>query len=309
MNQSSSIIFVLLLYKAVLIGFGIWASRRTHDTADYLLGGRKLGPWVAAISASASSSSAWTLLGVSGAAYLYGLSAIWLLPATLSGFLINWVLIAPRLASHSRKINALTLTDVLATDDEQQSSTSLRWISSLVILFCFVFYIASQFDAAGQSFQSVFGLEKQTSILFGAGIILLYTLLGGFWAVSLTDSFQGIMMALASFILPLVAFLSVGPVALWEMLSSQSALLSPSGAGGILALGYILGTLGIGIGYPGQPHVVNRFMAIEESNTSESGASGSSASGTSNSLNIQNISKIHNSISCGSKSNCRWCSR
>ncbi len=292
MNQSSSIIFVLLLYKAVLIGFGIWASRRTHDTADYLLGGRKLGPWVAAISASASSSSAWTLLGVSGAAYLYGLSAIWLLPATLSGFLINWILIAPRLASHSRKINALTLTDVLATDDELQSSMSLRWISSLVILFCFVFYIASQFDAAGQSFQSVFGLEKQTSILFGAGIILLYTLLGGFWAVSLTDTFQGIMMALASFILPLVAFLSVGPVALWEMLSSQSALLSPSGAGGILALGYILGTLGIGIGYPGQPHVVNRFMAIEESNTSESGASGSSASGTSNSLNIQKARKI-----------------
>ena len=172
--------------------------------------GRKLGPWVAALSASASSSSAWTLLGVSGAAYLWGLPAIWLFPATLSGFMINWFYIAPRLSIHGQKIGAITLTDVLATDDNGLSIKELRWLASVIILFCFVFYIASQFDAAGQSFQSTFGMDKNISILLGAGIILIYTLLGGFWAVSVSDTLQGIMMALSAIILPIVAVSQAG---------------------------------------------------------------------------------------------------
>ena len=139
------------------------------------LGGRKLGPWVSAISASASSSSAWTLLGVSGAAYLWGLPAIWLIPATISGFYFNWYYIAPALRIYSQKINAITLTDILSTDYEGNSVKEIRWFSSLIILFCFIFYIASQFDAAGQSFQSTFGINKDISISLGAGIILIYT--------------------------------------------------------------------------------------------------------------------------------------
>ncbi|SVC04488.1 uncharacterized protein METZ01_LOCUS257342, partial [marine metagenome] len=127
-----------------MIFIGVWANKRTHSTSDYFLGGRKLGPWVAALSASASSSSAWTLMGVSGAAYLWGLPAIWLFPATLSGFLVNWFYIAPRLSIHSRKMGALTLTDVLATSDSGESIKALRWMASVIILFCFVFYIASQ---------------------------------------------------------------------------------------------------------------------------------------------------------------------
>ena len=89
MTNTNSILITLIVYKVILIGIGLWANKRTHSTSDYFLGGRKLGPWVAALSASASSSSAWTLLGVSGAAYLWGLPAFWLFPATLSGFLFN----------------------------------------------------------------------------------------------------------------------------------------------------------------------------------------------------------------------------
>ena len=262
MANSTSILVTLIIYKIILIFIGIWANRRTANTADYFLGGGKLGPWVAALSASASSSSAWTLLGVSGAAYLWGLPAIWLLPATLSGFIINWVYIAPRLSMYGRKVNALTLTDVLATNHNGESIRLIRWIASGIVLFCFIFYIASQFDAAGQSFQSTFGIPKNISILLGASIILIYTLLGGFWAVSVTDSLQGIMMALSAIILPLVAIINVGLDNLVLNLSNQSLFLSPSGSGGIIALGFILGTMGIGIGYPGQPHVVNRFLAI-----------------------------------------------
>ena len=263
MTKPTAILVTLVIYKIVLILIGLWANKRTKSTSDYFLGGRKLGPWVAALSASASSSSAWTLLGVSGAAYLWGLPAIWLFPATLSGFMINWFYIAPRLSVHGEKVGAITLTDVLATDDNGLSIKELRWLASVIILFCFVFYIASQFDAAGQSFQFTFGMDKNISILLGAGIILIYTLLGGFWAVSVSDTLQGIMMALSAIILPIVAVSQAGLGNIVASFSNQSIFSSPSGMGGIVALGFIFGTLGIGIGYPGQPHVVNRFMAIE----------------------------------------------
>ncbi|MBT4737097.1 MAG: sodium/proline symporter [Candidatus Marinimicrobia bacterium] len=263
MTKPTAILVTLVIYKIVLILIGLWANKRTKSTSDYFLGGRKLGPWVAALSASASSSSAWTLLGVSGAAYLWGLPAIWLFPATLSGFMINWFYIAPRLSVHGAKVGAITLTDVLAKDDNGFSIKELRWLASVIILFCFVFYIASQFDAAGQSFQSTFGIDKNISIILGAGIILIYTLLGGFWAVSVSDTIQGIMMALSAIILPIVAVSQAGLGNIVASFSNQSIFSSPSGMGGIVALGFIFGTLGIGIGYPGQPHVVNRFMAIE----------------------------------------------
>ena len=263
MTKPTAILVTLVIYKIVLILIGLWANKRTKSTSDYFLGGRKLGPWVAALSASASSSSAWTLLGVSGAAYLWGLPAIWLFPATLSGFMINWFYIAPRLSVHGAKVGAITLTDVLAKDDNGFSIKELRWLASVIILFCFVFYIASQFDAAGQSFQSTFGIDKNISIILGAGIILIYTLLGGFWAVSVSDTIQGIMMALSAIILPIVAVSQAGLGNIVASFSNQSIFSSPSGMGGIFALGFIFGTLGIGIGYPGQPHVVNRFMAIE----------------------------------------------
>ena len=263
MTKPTAILVTLVIYKIVLILIGLWANKRTKSTSDYFLGGRKLGPWVAALSASASSSSAWTLLGVSGAAYLWGLPAIWLFPATLSGFMINWFDIAPRLSVYGAKVGAITLTDVLATDDNGLSIKELRWLASVIILFCFVFYIASQFDAAGQSFQSTFGMDKNISIILGAGIILIYTLLGGFWAVSVSDTIQGIMMALSAIILPIVAVSQAGLGNIVASFSNQSIFSSPSGMGGIVALGFIFGTLGIGIGYPGQPHVVNRFMAIE----------------------------------------------
>ena len=263
MTKPTAILVTLVIYKIVLILIGLWANKRTKSTSDYFLGGRKLGPWVAALSASASSSSAWTLLGVSGAAYLWGLPAIWLFPATLSGFMINWFYIAPRLSVYGAKVGAITLTDVLATDDNGFSIKELRWLASVIILFCFVFYIASQFDAAGQSFQFTFGMDKNISILLGAGIILIYTLLGGFWAVSVSDTLQGIMMALSAIILPIVAVSQAGLGNIVASFSNQSIFSSPSGMGGIVALGFIFGTLGIGIGYPGQPHVVNRFMAIE----------------------------------------------
>jgi sodium/proline symporter len=268
MTRAQAILITLVTYKIALVVIGLWASRRTHDDADFFLGGRKLGPWVAALSASASSSSAWTLLGVSGAAYAWGLSALWLFPATVSGFMINWLWVAPRLMPLSRRNQSLTLTEFVAGERSDRLFPTIIRLSSAVVVFSFLFYIAAQFQAAGHAFASSFGLPTNTSIAIGVGIIILYTLLGGFWAVSVTDSLQGLMMAMTAVILPIVALVFVGGFgALAEGLREVSSAAEMSLTGpytGIVALGFILGTLGIGLGYPGQPHVVNRFMALRD---------------------------------------------
>ncbi|HUP45096.1 MAG TPA: sodium/proline symporter [Thermoanaerobaculia bacterium] len=268
MSRTHAILVTLITYKIALIAIGIWASRRTHDDSDFFLGGRRLGGWVAALSASASSSSAWTLLGVSGAAYAWGLSALWLFPATVSGFLINWLWVAPRLMTMSRERDSLTLTEFLAGDRGDRFYPAIMRLSAAAILFSFLFYVASQFQAAGHAFASSFGLSTSTAIVVGVIVIVAYTLLGGFWAVSVTDTLQGLLMAGAAVFLPLVALIQVGGfgelVEGLRTVSTTGQLSLTRNYPGILGLAFILGTLGIGIGYPGQPHVVNRFMALRD---------------------------------------------
>lgn len=268
MESNTAVIVTLLAYNAVLIGVGWWARGRNHNVEDFFLGGRGLGPWVAAISASASSSSAWTLLGVSGAAYAWGLPALWLFPATVGGFLLNWVWVAPRLQRLARDEGAVTLSEVIAPASMGGMRTLILRAAALIIVFCFVFYIASQFEAAGKAFESVFGLSKQSSILIGAGIVLAYTLLGGFWAASVTDTVQGILMVVAAVVLPVSALIAVGG---FTTLASGLADLGNAGSpiadgafGPFTGVLFVFGLLGIGIGYPGQPHVVNRYMALKD---------------------------------------------
>lgn len=263
-SKSQSILFTLIAYMSVLVLIGIWASRRTRDNTDFFLGGRGLGPLVAAISASASSSSAWTLLSVSGMAYLWGLPALWLFPATLMGFLINWLYVAPRLKRASRKSGAITLTEFLADSIEPGGRRAVLRLGAGIVLFAFVFYVAAQFQAAGAAFASSFGLSNTTAVSIGAGVVLAYTMLGGFWAVSVTDTVQGLMMALTALMLPVVALAHVGglgPLVQGLRLAPDAG---PALTTGIAGIGFVLGTLGIGLGYPGQPHVVNRFMALRD---------------------------------------------
>jgi len=250
-----------------MLGIGWWASKRNSDSEDFYLGGRKLGPMVAALSASASSSSAWSLLGVSGAAFAWGLPAIWLIPSTIAGFLINWYLIAPRLYTQSRASGALTLTEFIAGPPGDPARQTIMRMGAGVILFSFTFYIAAQFQAAGTTFASVLGIEQGTAIMIGAAVVLAYVWLGGFWAASVTDTVQGLLMAFSALLLPLLAVIAVGgPAALvgsmfhsdvngYQLWTDQASF--PA------ALGFVFGLFGIGLGYPGQPHVVNRFMAIE----------------------------------------------
>ncbi len=160
MDRTTSVLITLVFYNLILIGVGFWARGRNKNVADFFLADRGLGPWVAAISASASSSSAWTLLGVSGAAYAWGLPALWLFPATVGGFLLNWVWVAPRLKRLAQSENAVTLSEVVAPAGIGAQRKVILRIAAAIIVFCFTFYIASQFEAAGKAFESVFNISN-----------------------------------------------------------------------------------------------------------------------------------------------------
>lgn len=262
------LIATLILYQLLLLSIGWWASRRTSDNEDFYLGGRKLGAAVAALSASASSSSAWSLLGVSGAAYAWGLPAIWLIPSTLLGFFINWYWVAPRMWKQSRENNALTLTEFLAGPHGDPARKSIMRIGAGVILFSFTFYVAAQFQAAGHTFAGAFDMDPEIAIVLGAAIVLAYVMLGGFWAASITDSLQGLLMALSAIVLPVIALFAIGgPGVLFDSLDIEgiSAITLWTRQDSLAAgIGFVIGLAGIGLGYPGQPHVVNRFMAMED---------------------------------------------
>jgi sodium/proline symporter len=265
MSPEAAIITTLVVYKLVLLGIGWWASRRTEDDADFYLGGGKLGPWVAALSAAASSSSAWTLLGVSGAAYTMGLGAVWLFPACLGGFLLNWCVGARPLQRLAKEGGAVTLTELLAADAPPAAARRFTLSASIIILLCLLVYVASQFQAAGETFATTLDMDFRLAVVVGGVIVLIYTTLGGFWAASVTDTIQGLVMAAASIAVPVVALVEVGgPGAMADGLEQAGPQYVDvwNGNSGWTLVAFLVGTLGIGLGYPGQPHVVNRFMAL-----------------------------------------------
>jgi sodium/proline symporter len=268
MEKTTVIALTLVIYKLVLIGIGFWASARNRNAEDFFLGGRGLGPVVAAISYSSSASSAWTLLGVSGAAYVMGVSVVWIAAGSFSGMLVAWFWIGPRLMAHSRREKQITLTDFLAQGATSGMRRAIVIAASSIIVFSFVFYVAAQFQGAGNTFSSSFGLSMSSSILTGAAIIMLYTLLGGFWAVSVTDTVQGLLMGLTAVLLPVTAIVQLGGVDGFaeglKAVSTAQQLSWSAGNTGLFAIGLILGSLSIGFGTYGQPHLLVRFMALRD---------------------------------------------
>ena len=205
---------------------------------------------------------------MSGVAYVIGVSALWIVSGSLIGMLVAWCWVAPRLMTFSRTHNQITLTEFLAHDSSGGQRKIIIWLSSLIIIFSFIFYVAAQFQGAGTTFASTFEMSMKQSIVAGAVIIMIYTLLGGFWAVSVTDTVQGLLMALTAILLPVVALNEVGgPAAFWQGLQSVSTASQMSWSGGnagLLAIGMALGGISIGIGTFGQPHLLVRFMALRD---------------------------------------------
>jgi sodium/proline symporter len=268
MEKSSVVLITLVIYKAILICIGIWASKRTSDSDDFFLGGRGLGPVVAALSYSSSAASAWVLLGLTGIAYVYGMSTIWVALGSITSMFVVWFWIAPRLMKFSRKHEHITLTEVVAHQTSGWQRRLVVWLSTFIIVASFVMYVAAQFQGAGNTFASSFDISMPSSIALGAFIIMLYTLLGGFWAVSVTDALQGTLMVIAALVMPIAAYLAVGGLpGLLDGLaakSTQAQLSLTAGNAGLFALGIIFGGLAIGFGTYGQPHLMARIMALRD---------------------------------------------
>ncbi|MEW8029766.1 MAG: sodium/proline symporter PutP [Candidatus Thiodiazotropha sp.] len=256
-------------YLLTLLVIGVVAWRRTRNLSDFVLGGRSLGSWVTALSASASDMSGWLLLGLPGYAYLAGLESFWLALGLLIGTWLNWRLVAARLRNASEAAgNALTLPEYLSNKFNDTSGL-IRVSSSFFILLFFLFYASSGLVAGGKLFEAVFGLPYLWAVASGTAIIILYTAFGGFLAVSWTDLFQGLLMLVALVAIPLYVVVEVGGVEsfLSAVGSSNAELLNPftDSNGEPLGVVAIVSLVAWGLGYFGQPHILARFKAIKQS--------------------------------------------
>lgn len=262
----------LFAYFALMIAIGIFAMRRsTSSSEDYMLGGRALSPKVAALSAGASDMSGWLLLGLPGALFVSGLGSAWIGIGLLVGAFFNWVLVAPRLREQTVHYgNAITIPSFLANRFPTQA-LSLRTVSAIVIVVFFAVYTASGLVAGGKLFESAFagifnfgGLSDYAAgVIITLGVVLAYTVVGGFLAVSMTDFVQGCIMMLALVIMPAVVLFGEGGGGIAQASQTLNevdpALLSWTE--GLTFIGW-LSAVTWGLGYFGQPHIIVRFMAI-----------------------------------------------
>ncbi|MFK8053432.1 MAG: sodium/proline symporter PutP [Woeseiaceae bacterium] len=254
----------LSLYFALMLGIGFYAWRRSSSSTEaYMLGGRNLPPAVAALSAGASDMSGWLLLGLPGALYATGLIEAWIGIGLFVGALCNWIVVAPRLREQTERYdNSLTIPAFLANRFPSKA-VLLRVASAVIIVTFFAVYTASGLVAGGKLFASAFGGDYQVGVWLTLGIVLCYTVVGGFLAVSLTDFVQGIIMMLALVIMPLVVLYAGEGGGLSQASATLAAVDEQflSLFNGLTFFGF-LSAVTWGLGYFGQPHIIVRFMAI-----------------------------------------------
>lgn len=260
MSTPMLVTFCIYILGMILIGFLAWRSTKNFD--DYILGGRSLGPFVTALSAGASDMSGWLLMGLPGAVFIAGISESWIAIGLTLGAWLNWRLVAGRLRVHTEaNNNALTLPDYF-TARFADNSRLLRIISALVILLFFTIYCASGIVAGARLFESTFGMSYQTALRAGAAATIIYTFIGGFLAVSWTDTVQASLMIFALILTPVMVVIAVGGFDESLAVIQQKSIENVDMLKG-LNLVAILSLLGWGLGYFGQPHILARFMAAD----------------------------------------------
>lgn len=260
MNALTLITFLVYLVGMLVIGIVMY--RRTTDLSDFVLGGRTLGPAVAALSAGASDMSGWLMLGLPGAIYASGISESWIGIGLAIGAYLNWQFVAKRLRVYTEvSNNSITIPDFLE-NRFKDNSRLLRVISALVILLFFTFYTSSGMVAGAKLFEASFGLTYQAGLWIGVLVVVSYTFLGGFLAVVWTDFIQGSLMLLALIIVPIVAFSQVGG---WNETVQAVGQINPTHLSMIKGISVmaIISSIAWGLGYFGQPHIIVRFMALK----------------------------------------------
>jgi sodium/proline symporter len=269
-------IIAMLIYAAGMILLGVLAYRRTKNLDDYVLGGRSLGPFVAALSVGASDMSGWLLMGLPGAIYVSGLIEGWIAVGLTVGAWINWKVIAPRLRLYTKRSKDTITIPSFLESRVKDGSRVIRIVAGLIIIAFFTFYVSSGLVSGGVFFQSSFGMDYRIGLLFVGGVVVLYTLLGGFLAVSWTDVVQGMMMVTALILVPLVGIFHLGGVGnlVSEIREVDPSILNPFGDVsnfGVATVVSIVSALAWGLGYFGQPHILVRFMAIRTAEEAKAG--------------------------------------
>ena len=266
------IIVTIVVYLAAMLLVGFAYSKTNNDSTDFYLGGRKMGPLVTAMSAEASDMSSWLLMGMPGLAYLTGIASPgWTAIGLALGTWLNWLIVARRLRRYSANLDAITVPQFLSLRFHDQRNL-LNALGAVIIIVFFVPYTASGFAACGKLFHSLFGVDYMAAMLVSALVIVGYTILGGFRAVTTTDLIQSMVMSLA-----LIAVLGYGIVvaggwgAVVENAQSLSGYLTMTAShdavtGGATSYSLldIVSTMAWGLGYFGMPHILLRFMAIED---------------------------------------------
>lgn len=266
LENSWPIALAFILYLVLMMSIGLYYSRRQKNLSSYILGDRQLGPWLTSMSAEASDMSGWMLMGLPGYAYLHGLSAFWTGIGLIIGTWANWVLVSQRLRNYTEVANnSLTIPDYLSNRFEDKKN-GLRLICALFIILFFIIYTSSGFVAAGKLFNTIFGIPYLHALLLGAFVVVFYTFLGGFSAVALTDFIQGTMMFFTVIYVPVAATIALGgPMPTLDILSKEGSdffSFFPDSTGMSALLVMIVSSLGWGLGYFGQPHILVKFMAI-----------------------------------------------
>jgi sodium/proline symporter len=256
-----------IIYLLIIILIGILATKfSSAGISEFFLAGRKMKEFVVALSAVVSGRSAWLLVGVTGMAYLRGASAVWAVAGYIIVELFLFLFLAKRLRRYTEKMDNLTLPDFFESRYKDKSNL-LRVTSVIIILIFMVAYVSAQFNAGGKAFGASFGLGEFNGVLITALIVLAYTMMGGFLAVSLTDMIQAFFMIFALLVLPVIAIINFGG---WGEVLTALSKLDPKVLGSFsidpfaLSVGGIIGFLGIGLGSPGNPHILVRYMSIDD---------------------------------------------
>ena len=260
----------LAVYFGAMIGIGLYAFRKTKGGEDYMLGGRQLHPFVAALSAGASDMSGWLLMGLPGALYMSGMVEAWIAIGLTIGAGLNWIFVAPRLRQYTQIAgNAITVPSYFGNRLHDRTNI-LRIAAGLIILVFFTFYVSSGMVAGGVFFQSMFGGPYLVGMLLVGGVTIVYTLFGGFLGASYTDVVQGLIMLVSLLVVPITAMFVVGgPAAMFDSVREVDPSFGSLVSGGTWV--GILSAVAWGLGYFGQPHIIVRFMALRSSRDAKYG--------------------------------------
>lgn len=255
------------LYLIIVFGIGMFGYFSTKTFEDFALGGREMKDWVVGLSAQASDMSIWLLVGLPATAYALGFSAIWIATGVIVGAAFNWFFLSKRMRRYSGLLNSMTVLDFLEKRVRDDYGV-IKLVGSVSLVMFYTIATSGEFIGSGKILNVVFGLDFITGVIIGGILVLVYTLVGGFIAVSYTDVLQALVMVGTVVMLPLIGFLGIGSIAGGLSELQQASGAAPGifgGNAGVLAIiGFLAGTLGIGVGYPGQPHITVRYMSIDD---------------------------------------------